>query len=50
MGLEPKTGTLGVVTTSLEQVVKRARTKKILPKLFGIACCAIEIIAAQAPA
>ncbi|GAP12263.1 NADH dehydrogenase subunit B [Bellilinea caldifistulae] len=50
MGLEQKTGNLGVVTTSLEQVVNWARTNSMWPMLFGLACCAIEMMAAQAPA
>jgi NADH-quinone oxidoreductase subunit B len=50
MGLEQKTGNLGIVTTSLEQVVNWARTNSMWPMLFGLACCAIEMMAAQAPA
>ncbi|MFN7035177.1 MAG: NADH-quinone oxidoreductase subunit B [Bellilinea sp.] len=50
MGLEQKTGNLGVVTSSLEQVVNWARTNSMWPMLFGLACCAIEMMAAQAPA
>ena len=50
MGLEQKTGNLGVVTTPLEQVVNWARTNSMWPMLLGLACCAIEMMAAQAPA
>lgn len=48
MGLEPKTGNTGVVTTTLEQAVNWSRTNSMWPMLFGLACCAIEMMAAQA--
>ncbi len=48
MGLEQKTGELGFVTTTLEQAVNWARTKSMWPMLFGLACCAIEMMMAQA--
>ncbi len=48
MGLEQKTANLGVVTTTLEQVVNWARTNSMWPMLFGLACCAIEMMSAQA--
>jgi NADH-quinone oxidoreductase subunit B len=49
MGLEPqKTGTPGVVVTSLSQAVNWARTNSMWPMLFGLACCAIEMMSAQA--
>jgi len=48
MGIEQKAGDLGVVTTTLEQVVNWARTNSMWPMLFGLACCAIEMMAAQA--
>ena len=48
MGLEQKTAQMGVVTTSLEKMVNWARTKSMWPMLFGLACCAIEMMAAQA--
>ena len=48
MGLEQKTGNLGVVTTTLEQVVNWSRTNSMWPLLFGLACCAIEMMGAQA--
>jgi NADH-quinone oxidoreductase subunit B len=44
MGLEQKLGNLGVVTTSLEQAVNWGRTGSMWPMLFGLACCAIEMI------
>jgi NADH-quinone oxidoreductase subunit B len=48
MGLEQKTGNLGVATLKLEQAVNWARTNAMWPMLFGLACCAIEMMAAQA--
>ncbi|MBL8056622.1 MAG: NADH-quinone oxidoreductase subunit B [Anaerolineales bacterium] len=44
MGLEQKLGNLGVVTTTLEQAVNWGRTGSMWPMLFGLACCAIEMI------
>ncbi|HHY88424.1 MAG TPA: NADH-quinone oxidoreductase subunit B [Chloroflexi bacterium] len=49
MGIEQKTGNMGAVTTTLEQMVNWARTNSMWPMLFGLACCAIEMMAAQAP-
>ena len=48
MGIEQKAGNMGVVTTTLEKVVNWARTNAIWPMLFGLACCAIEMMSAQA--
>ncbi len=48
MGIEQKTGNMGVVTTTLEQVVNWSRTNSMWPMLFGLACCAIEMMSAQA--
>jgi len=48
MGLEQKLGNMGVVTMSLEQVVNWGRTNAMWPMLFGLACCAIEMISTQA--
>ena len=47
MGLEQKAGSLGVVTTTLENVINWSRTNSMWPVLFGLACCAIEMMAAQ---
>ncbi len=44
MGLEQKLGNMGVVTTTLEQAVNWGRTGSMWPMLFGLACCAIEMI------
>ena len=49
MGLEQKTGNMGIVTTSLEKAVNWSRTGSMWPMLFGLACCAIEMMSAQAP-
>lgn len=47
MGLEQKAGDMGVVTTTLESVVNWGRTGSMWPMLFGLACCAIEMMAGQ---
>lgn len=48
MGLDTgRTGNPGVVTTTLEDVVNWSRTRSMWPLLFGLACCAIEMMAAQ---
>ena len=48
MGIEQKLGNMGVVTTTLETMVNWSRTNAMWPMLFGLACCAIEMMAAQA--
>ncbi len=48
MGIEQKSGTPGVVTTSIEKLVNWSRTNSLWPMGFGLACCAIEMMAAQA--
>ncbi len=48
MGVEQKLGNMGVVTTTLESAVNWARTNAMWPMLFGLACCAIEMMSAQA--
>lgn len=48
MGVEEKLGDMGVVTTTLEQAMNWGRTRAMWPMLFGLACCAIEMMAAQA--
>jgi len=47
MGLEEKAGNLGFVTTTLQNVVNWSRTRAMWPLLSGLACCAIEMMAAQ---
>ncbi len=49
MGVEQKVANLGVVTTTVEQAVNLARTTSMWPMLFGLACCAIEMIATVMP-
>jgi NADH-quinone oxidoreductase subunit B len=48
MGLEQKLGNMGAITLRLEQAVNWARSNAIWPMLFGLACCAIEMMSAQA--
>jgi NADH-quinone oxidoreductase subunit B len=48
MSLEQKAGDLGIVTAKLEDVVNWGRTNAMWPMLFGLACCAIEMMGAQA--
>ncbi len=48
MGVTKKLGNMGVVTTQLERAVNWARTGAMWPMLFGLACCAIEMMSAQA--
>jgi NADH-quinone oxidoreductase subunit B len=48
MGIEQKAGNLGAVTMRLEQAVNWARSYAMWPLLYGLACCAIEMMASQA--
>jgi NADH-quinone oxidoreductase subunit B len=48
VGLEKKLGNMGVVTTTLEQAIAWSRNYAMWPMLFGLACCAIEMMAAEA--
>ncbi len=48
MGVAGKLGNMGVVTTTLEQAVNWGRTNAMWPMLFGLACCAIEMMSTQA--
>ena len=48
MGVTSKLGDLGVVTFRLEDAVNWARTRAMWPMLFGLACCAIEMMSTQA--
>jgi len=49
MGLEQKLGNMGVVTTTLETAINWGRTNAMWPMLFGLACCAIEMISTVMP-
>ncbi len=48
MGLTSKLGEMGVITVRLEDAVNWARTRAMWPMLFGLACCAIEMMSTQA--
>jgi NADH-quinone oxidoreductase subunit B len=48
MGIEEKLGDMGILTVKLEEAVNWARTRAMWPLLFGVACCAIEMMSAQA--
>lgn len=48
MGIEQKLGDMGLVTTTLDQMVNWGRTRAMWPLGFGLACCAIEMMASQA--
>ena len=46
IGRHEKDGTSDVVTTTVEKAVNWARKGSLWPMTFGLACCAIEMIAA----
>ncbi len=48
MGVTSKLGNMGVVTLRLEDAINWGRTRAMWPMLFGLACCAIEMMATQA--
>jgi NADH-quinone oxidoreductase subunit B len=48
MESEARTGRVGIVTTTLEQMVNWGRKYSIWPLSFGLACCAIEMMASGA--
>jgi len=48
MGVEQKLGNMGAVTLRLEEAVNWARSNAMWPMLFGLACCAIEMMSTQA--
>lgn len=48
MDIRAKPGNLGVLTTSIDAIVDWARTGATWPLLFGLACCAIEMMSTQA--
>jgi len=45
MGLENQLPEDSVITTTLEKAVNWSRSNSVWPLLFGLACCAIEMIA-----
>jgi NADH-quinone oxidoreductase subunit B len=45
---DSKTGSLGIITTTLEQAVNWGRKYSMWPMTFGLACCAIEMMASGA--
>ena len=45
MGIETKLDNFGVVTTTLESAINWARKSALWPLTFGLACCAIEMMA-----
>ena len=49
MGLEQKLGNMGMITTTLETAVNWGRTNAMWPMLFGLACCAMEMISTVMP-
>ena len=44
-GPEDKSGAPGMVFVKLDEAVRWARTRSMWPLLFGLACCAIEMMA-----
>ena len=48
MGIEEKLPS-GVLLTSVEKIAGWARARSVWPATFGLACCAIEMMAAGAP-
>ena len=45
MGLENQLPDDSVITTTLEKAVNWSRSNSVWPLLFGLACCALEMIA-----
>jgi len=48
VGIESKLGD-NILTTTLENIVNWARKNAIWPATFGLACCAMEMIASASP-
>jgi NADH-quinone oxidoreductase subunit B len=49
MGVEERRWFPGVILTSAEKVIAWGRSQSIWPFLFGLACCALEMMAAYTP-
>lgn len=47
MGLESSFGSDSVITTTISKVADWGRKSSLWPALFGLACCAIEMMAAS---
>ena len=47
MGVEETLGN-NIITTSLDKIVNWSRSKSLWPMTFGLACCAIEMMATGA--
>ncbi|MFQ5342759.1 MAG: NADH-quinone oxidoreductase subunit B [Anaerolineae bacterium] len=45
---QEKSGDFGIITTTLDKAVGWARSRSIWPMMYGLACCAIEMMHAQA--
>jgi len=45
MGVEQFLANLGIITTTVEKVINWARRSSLWPATFGLACCAIEMMA-----
>jgi NADH-quinone oxidoreductase subunit B len=45
---QTKSGEMGILTTTVDTALDWARTGAMWPLLFGLACCAIEMMATQA--
>jgi len=48
MGIDRKNGSMGILTTTVEGLMNWSRTNSMWPMSFGLACCAIEMMATEA--
>ena len=49
MGIDQrKNGSMGILTTTVEGLMNWSRTNSMWPMSFGLACCAIEMMATEA--
>lgn len=48
MAQQGKSGSFGVVTVPLDRAINWARSRSVWPLMYGLACCAIEMMHAQA--